>query len=487
MSAQLSNLIPSPKKIVWKEGTVNLKEFSLSIKQDLEKIGQRYRKELSLPEDKAKKILLEKAPCLLEEGYSIQINSNDIKVKAKNEKGFFYSLQTLLQLKDGDMIPLVEIEDFPALKIRGLHINFRGLRQMDFKEAKKLIETCAKFKLNTILVEYGDRFPFQRHPLIPCSNSLTAKEISQLNKLAKENFIKVIPLLQSFGHLGYVLDHKEYSHLKEGGEGENAQLCPLNPASFELFTELAEEILNLHPEATYFHIGGDETRHLGECFQCKKELAKIGKGGLYVNYINKICQWVKQQGKIPILWDDMPCHYPETLNKLNKEAIIMYWDYWTTQEKSPILVARAAGKGIVHDKRWDEKWEKELPNLEKEILGKFSQPLNLEKDLGENYLFLFRNYLGKDFPKYVTSFPYLKFYQDKRFKVIGAPITMGNTDFQFGLPNYGRFLANIREFSRRCIQEKAEGILTTAWYNFPLEILYLGLIVTSQFSWGRIE
>ncbi len=481
------HLIPSPKKIIWKEGRINLKDFSLSIEEGLEEIGKRYQKELSLPEGRAKRIFLEKVS-LEKEGYILKINREKIKINASDERGFFYCLQTLLQLKDGDMIPRVEIEDSPSLKIRGFHINFNGLRQMGFKEAKELIETAAKFKLSAILIEYGDRFPFQKHPLISSSNSLAMEEISQLDKLARENFIEIVPLLQSLGHLNYVLNHEEYSHLREGGKEGSRQLCPLNPDSFKLFTELADEMLKLHPEGKYFHIGADEARHLGECPKCKREVEKIGKGGLYVNYINKVCQWVKEQGKIPILWDDILCHYPETLNKLNKETVIMYWDYWTTQEKSPILVARAANRGVVYDKKWNKEWKEGLPNLEGEVLEKFSQSIDLEKDLGENYLSLFKDYLGKDFPKYITSFPYVKFYQDKGYKVIGGPATLGNClDDYYNLPNYNRSLANIREFSRRCIKEKGEGIVTTCWWDFPFEILYLGLIATGQFTWKGTE
>ncbi len=482
MPGQNVHLIPSPKRIVCGEGKINLKDFSLSTEEGLEEIGERYQKELSLPEGRTKRIFLEGAPTE-KEGYSLKIDKEKIKINASDEKGFFYCLQTLLQLKDGDIIPQVEIEDSPSLRIRGFHINFNGLRQMGFKEAKKLIETAAKFKLNTILVEYGDRFPFQRHPLIPCSNSLTVKEITKINKIAKENFIEVIPLLQSFGHLGYVLEHKEYNYLKEGGKGEDAQLCPLNPDSFNLFTELAEEVLKLHPKGKYFHIGADETRHLGKCPKCKREVEKIGKGGLYVDYINEVCRWIKEQERTPILWDDMLCHYPETLNKLSKEVIIMYWDYWATQEKSPILVARAANRGVVYDKRWDREWREELPDLEREVLEKFGQPLNLKEDLGKDYLSLFKHYLGKEFPKYITSFPYIKFYQDRGYKVIGAPSALSSNFIK--RPNYQRPVHNIKEFSKRCIKEKIEGMITTSWQNFPFEILYLGLIATGQFTWGR--
>ena len=154
-------------------------------------------------------------------------------------------------------------------------------------------------------------------------------------------------------------------------------------------------------------------------------------------------------------------------------------------------MARAAGRGVVYDKKWNKEWKGEISDLERKIiLEKQAGPLDLKKDLGENYLSLFRDYLGKEFPKYITSFPYVRFYRDKGYKVIGAPLGLGEYQGKFfGLSNGSIFLGNvnIEEFSRRCIKEKSEGIITTAWVSFPPEIFYLGLIATSQFTWKGAE
>ena len=120
-------------------------------------------------------------------------------------------------------------------------------------------------------------------------------------------------------------------------------------------------------------------------------------------------------------------------------------------------------------------------------MEKFARPLDLERELTPEYLQMFRRCLGADFPKYITAFPYLRFLKDKGFEVIGAPTTLGNRiDDTFGLPNYNRFLGNIRTCTQRCIEEQVRGVLTTAWYDFPPEILDLGLMATAQYAWAGV-
>ncbi len=48
-------------------------------------------------------------------------------------------------------------------------------------------------------------------------------------------------------------------------------------------------------------------------------------------------------------------------------TMIMYRDYWTTSVKSPIVVARASGKGMVYDRRWNDQWAAERSELEQTI------------------------------------------------------------------------------------------------------------------------
>ncbi|NLA83884.1 MAG: hypothetical protein GX854_05005 [Clostridiales bacterium] len=61
---------------------------------------------------------------------------------------------------------------------------------------------------------------------------------------------------------------------------------------------------------------------------------------------------------------------------------------------------------------------------------------------------------------------------------------MGNGDDYHSLPNYWRFIPNIRTVCERSIEAGAEGVITTAWYNYHPSMFHLGIGATAQFSWG---
>jgi len=67
--------------------------------------------------------------------------------------------------------------------------------------------------------------------------------------------------------------------------------------------------------------------------------------------------------------------------------------------------------------------------------------------------------------------------------VIGAPAGASNTSEWLGLSDFPRYAHNIKAFAERCAEAKVEGVVTTAWYNFPLEALHFSLLATAQFSW----
>ena len=65
------------------------------------------------------------------EGYNLRIDDNVIVMAASDSAGLFYAFQTLFQLirkeKGKYFTPGVEIEDWPGMKIRGLHIDPHNL------------------------------------------------------------------------------------------------------------------------------------------------------------------------------------------------------------------------------------------------------------------------------------------------------------------------------------------------------------------------
>jgi hypothetical protein len=374
------------------------------------------------------------------------------------------------------------IRDWPRLPVRGLQLMVEKIHQLDEQQIISLIRSAARHKLNALLIEFGDRFPFEGdHEVAASPSALTRPQLRRIVDEAKDLGLEIIPLVQCMGHLEWLLQHEQYAEIREEDE-VRAQLCPGKERSAEIWGELTEQVLDFIGGCDRLHIGGDETRQLGECPECAARVEEAGKGRLYADHVNRVCEWLDERGIAPIIWDDILCAHPETMEHLHESAQVMYWDYWTTQDPSPLLVARGSGS-VVYDERWNSEWEDELSEVTRKALNRFARPIRMDQDLTEEYLSVYRKYLGDQVPKYVRALPYIEYYQDRGRVVYGAPTCSGNHSYWHTLPDIPRHGDNMKTFADRCIEANAEGMITTAWYNRSPELLHFGIVATAEFTW----
>ncbi len=483
-------IIPKPKTLDLRPGTRPW-PGALDVQchtPHAEPVAERFRSPIS-PRPGAMSLVLDSPPTRTAAGsYQITFTEREIRCTAHAPDGFRYAFQTLRQLAADPDMPLGTIADQPSLAIRGFHLNFESYRRMDLAAALHLIETAARFKLNTILVEYGPRFPFTSSRDIVDADSLTPGQIASLTAAAEAHGIELIPLQQSLAHLEYLLKHDRFARLRERPPKTNL-LCPTHPESMPLIKSLMSEVIALHPRSMYFHIGGDEARKIGECPRCAPLVQREGVGQLYGRCIGELARWILAQGRRPIVWDDTLCAHPDALAHLPKETIIQYWDYIAVADPTPVLIPRMAhasgGPRVAHDWYWSLPGRRRaLSDVQRDVMDSYSKPARLKSALDRDARNEFGRYLGPGFPRRLRALPYLEYYQDKGFDVITSPTGMGNGDMADGDPNFRRFEANIATHAARCIENRrALGIITTAWYNMPPELLMQPLIWTAMKSW----
>ena len=232
--------------------------------------------------------------------------------------------------------------EFP---VRGFHIDFRT-QVMTLDAMKDFATELSGFGINTIVMEWEATFPFDRHAVICNPLSFSKEDVTEFITHCAGLGIDVIPLQQCFGHVEYILRHDRYNKLKETWQQEISQICPLKPAASELFADIFAEVASLHP-SEYFHIGGDETWLLGKCPHCRKYAEKHGKSRLFVDYVVKMCEAVTSLGKRPVLWADIITKYPEAIDLLPKNAILVDWNYgWNIRHFGDIDKVIASGLEI---------------------------------------------------------------------------------------------------------------------------------------------
>ena len=143
--------------------------------------------------------------------------------------------------------------------IRSMHIDLKGLAPKA-EYAWKLMDDLQSFGYNHILMEFEDKFPFECCPEIVHQGAYTKAELAGFER----RNLSVIPLLQCAGHLDYLLSHEKYAFLRDKERTYQWDLS--NEQAFDLWRQMAEEILGVYPDAKYFHIGADEV-----------ELADVGR------------------------------------------------------------------------------------------------------------------------------------------------------------------------------------------------------------------
>lgn len=268
------------------------------------------------------------------EGYLLTLRGAVVQLSANDAAGLFYGIQTLRQYLAMPAHPAVEITDWPELALRSDYLDMRGIYPK-FENLLRYIEEMAAYKLNTLVIEYEDKLPRARKDLCHPTDALTPEQHRRLLEVARENFIDIIPLQQSFGHLEYVLKLPEYQHLREIPEAPG-EMCPLREGAYELAASLLEETARLHPDSRYLHLGCDEVWSLGQSDECKA--SGKSRGRIAIEYINRLAEKVVSLGKIPIVWHDMMANVwrggemgeagnYDDLALLNKNLVVAIWLY----------------------------------------------------------------------------------------------------------------------------------------------------------------
>jgi hexosaminidase len=101
---------------------------------------------------------------------------------------------------------------------RVVHIDLKGAPpKPDYFE--KFIPFLKEQGATGILLEYEDMFPYKgRLAEAKHGNAYSLNDIKLIKKLAAENNLYIMPLVQTYGHLEWILKIKSFSHLREDAQ-----------------------------------------------------------------------------------------------------------------------------------------------------------------------------------------------------------------------------------------------------------------------------
>ena len=184
------------------------------------------------------------------ESYSLEIESNKIKIQAQDKAGLFYAFVTLNQLLEDARnqqltLPLVKIKDSPKIAFRPIHIDVK--HHLEKKSYYfDLIDELAQLKINGIIIEIEDKLKYKRRPEVASQDALSIEEWKSISNYAVNRNIKISPLVQGLGHASFVLKHDKNLHLRDDPKSDWA-FNPLNPETYSLQHDLYLDAFEAFP------------------------------------------------------------------------------------------------------------------------------------------------------------------------------------------------------------------------------------------------
>ena len=132
----------------------------------------------------------------------------------------------LFQNTPQQQIPTLQLTDDKKQKMLPILSKLERLVHIDLKGAppkpdyfKEFLPLIKKYGATGVILEYEDMFPYTgRLSVVKHGNAYSKDDIKLILKLAKDNNLTVMPLVQTYGHLEWVLKHKDFAHLRENPE-----------------------------------------------------------------------------------------------------------------------------------------------------------------------------------------------------------------------------------------------------------------------------
>lgn len=334
-------LVPKPKEQELLGSYVGIREGSPSdevlTRRWAEQVAEKWRLdpgEIHIDVSAAKSV-----SDLPEEGFEVSVTAQGVRIGSRDEAGLDYALQTLanlVQVRSGRLaLPCGRIKDWPTVKSRGAHF-FVGNGALPFQR-EWIRKVLAPLRFNNAVVECS-RVQWDALPQAESESWASKAEVSELFEVLRKHHIEPIPLIQSLGHMDWLLSG---THRRLAVNSEVPYtLDSRKVRAKELIKGLWEEaFLLLEPKIAHFGLDEISMRGMPE----DPTLA----ARLWAAQVPALMSLAKAHRVKPMLWGDMmltkvdapdAAHAvsPETASQfravVQPEAIVGDWHYLPTTD-----------------------------------------------------------------------------------------------------------------------------------------------------------
>uniref|UniRef100_A0AC34FKX6 Beta-N-acetylhexosaminidase n=1 Tax=Panagrolaimus sp. ES5 TaxID=591445 RepID=A0AC34FKX6_9BILA len=261
--------------------------------------------------------------------------------EAAAPQAIYQQQQRPYRLSGLETVRKIDGQEYPKLTSDGKFIPIRKIVHLDLKGGAfkpaffpKLFHFFKKIGLTGILIEWEDMFPYTGK-LAEAINgdAYSISEIEGILKSAKENQLNIIPLVQTFGHLEWILKLKQFKHLREDIRYPQV-ICFANEEAFDIIKDMIDQVVAIHKKygMEFFHMGADEAFQVGFCNETIKQMLKEGsKDRVMLWHISRVAKYIKDTHSTTVLaWHDMFGHVAEDdLRSYNMTEVLepVLWSY----------------------------------------------------------------------------------------------------------------------------------------------------------------
>ena len=290
-----------------------------------------------------------------DEGYVLAIGDH-VEIGANTTTGIFYGRQTVLQIiaqsDDLRTLPRGTATDHPYKAHRSVMLDMgRKFWALDY--LKDTIRRMAWHKLNVFHMHLTETEAFRLdspdYPgLAPAGASYSESDIQELEALAKEHHVILIPEIDMPGHAATIVEYYEdnnpgksigfdCSEMDTDPFGIGITNWNINYAN-DTARQYAKDLLSEFApwfDSNYFHIGADETSFDETCAElvAYADIHTNGhEGNVLPHFINEISSHLGTLGKELHIWNGYEEHGDRTA--LSTDVVVYYWttgrEGWTT-------------------------------------------------------------------------------------------------------------------------------------------------------------
>jgi len=236
------------------------------------------------------------------EGYELEVNQKQIIIKANEAAGFYYGVQSLVQLFPKEIeakqvqknvqwtAPCAHITDYPRFAWRGLMFDV-SRHFFTKQEVKDYIDQMARYKFNVfhwhLTDDEGWRLEINKPGETPTYGGYyTQAQLKDIVAYARQRNVTIVPEIEMPGHVASAIAaYPELSCTQQpqlpltGGDYSNmaSNYCAGNETVFTFLQDVLTETMAIFP-STYIHIGGDEVDKgpWKKCARCQQSMQQQG-------------------------------------------------------------------------------------------------------------------------------------------------------------------------------------------------------------------